>query len=65
MLSIGLMVMVAQHTHKPQPDSPAPHFAIRLDKAPRWPETAVRGGVLSLLVSFVVLTLTCLLIAGN
>lgn len=63
LLSIGLMAMVAQHTCKPQPDSPAPHFVIRLDNAPRWPETVMRGGVLCLLVSFVVLTATCILIA--
>ncbi|HKT94997.1 MAG TPA: hypothetical protein VJS30_00485 [Paraburkholderia sp.] len=63
MLSIGLMAMVAQHTRKPQPDSPAPHFAIHFENAPRWPETVLRGGILCLLVSFVVLSATCILIA--
>jgi hypothetical protein len=63
LLCIGLMVLIAQHTHRPQPDSSASHFAIRFDRAPRWPETVLRGGTLCLLVSFVVLTATCILIA--
>lgn len=64
LLAIGLMAMIAQHTHKPRPDAYAP-FAIHFESAPRWPETMLRGGVLCLLVSFVVLTATCILIAGS
>ena len=64
LLCIGLMAMIAQHTHKPQPDLSAPPFAIRVGTPPRWPETVLRGGLMCLLVSFVVLTLTCVLIAG-
>ncbi|QBQ98004.1 hypothetical protein [Paraburkholderia pallida] len=63
LLCIGLMAMIAQHTQKPQLDSSASPYAIRLDAAPRWPETVVRGGFICLLVSFVVLTVTCMLIA--
>ena len=66
LLSIGLMAMIAQHTHKPQPapSTPSvPHFAIRLGGTPRWSETMLRGGILCLLVSFVVLSATCILIA--
>ncbi|WP_322061903.1 hypothetical protein [Paraburkholderia sp. J63] len=63
LLSIGLMAMVAQHTHKPRPDASASPYAIQLDSTPGWPETVLRGGVMSLLASFVVLALTCMLIA--
>lgn len=64
LLSIGLIAMIAQHTHKPpRVDSPAPAFAIRLGRAPHWPETLLRGGAMGLLLSFVVLTITCVLIA--
>ncbi|MFX1803108.1 hypothetical protein PWR66_05530 [Paraburkholderia sp. A1RO-5] len=55
LLAIGLMAMIAQHTHKPRPEPNAPHFAIHPGHAPRWAETILRGGVLCLLASFVVL----------
>ncbi|CAM2189958.1 Protein-export membrane protein SecG [Paraburkholderia sacchari] len=64
LLAIGLMAMIAQHTNKPRPEFKAPHFAIHFDNAPRWPETLLRRGILCLLVSFVILTATCILIAG-
>ncbi|CAB3799463.1 hypothetical protein LMG28688_04945 [Paraburkholderia caffeinitolerans] len=64
LLAIGLMAMIAQHTHKPRPEANVP-FAIHFESGPRWPETMLRGGVLCLLASFVVLTATCILIAGN
>lgn len=63
LLSIGLMAMIAQHTHKPQPDASASPYSIHLDNGPRWPESVLRGGVISLLASFVVLAATCILIA--
>lgn len=62
LLSIGLMAMVAQHTHKPQPDASASPYAIQLQNGPGWPETVLHGGVMCLLASFVVLALTCILI---
>lgn len=63
LLCIGLVAMIAQHTHRPQPvPSPLPN-AVQLDNAPRWPETILRGGIMCLLVSFVVLAVTCILIA--
>ncbi|WP_321814667.1 MULTISPECIES: hypothetical protein [unclassified Paraburkholderia] len=65
LLCIGLMALIAHHTHTPQTDHASEAFAIRFDNAPRWPETVMRGGALCLLISFVVLTATCLLIAGN
>jgi hypothetical protein len=68
LLCIGLMSLIAHHTAAPRADQrvdqPAAHFAIRFDNAPRWPETVLRGGTVCLLVSFVLLTATCLLIAG-
>ncbi|POR46207.1 hypothetical protein B0G62_12656 [Paraburkholderia eburnea] len=64
LLCIGLMSLIAHHTHVRQADPSMPHLAIRFDDTPRWPETVLRGGMISLLVSFVFLTVTCLLIAG-
>jgi hypothetical protein len=65
LLCIGLMALIAHHTHTPQTDQAAEAFAIRFDNAPRWPETAMRGGMMCLLISFVILTATCLLIASH
>jgi hypothetical protein len=64
LLCIGLMSLIAHHTHAPQTDRSMPSFAIRFDQTPRWPETVLRGGAICLLVSFVLLTAICLLIAG-
>ncbi|WP_027815135.1 hypothetical protein [Paraburkholderia bannensis] len=64
LLCIGLMSLIAHHTHVPQADHSTPHLAVRFDDAPRWPETVLRGGTVCLLISFVILTVTCLLIAG-
>jgi hypothetical protein len=64
LLCIGLMALIAHHTAAPRADHTSAHFAIRFDDAPRWPETVLRGGAVCLLVSFVLLTATCLLIAG-
>jgi hypothetical protein len=63
LLCIGLLALIAHHTHRPQPDSSAAHFAVRFDREPRWPEAVMRGGAMCLLISFVVLTATCILIA--
>ncbi len=70
LLCIGLMALIAHHTATPrvahcadQTESAA-SFAIRFDDAPRWPETVLCGGTVCLLVSFVLLTATCLMIAG-
>ncbi|WP_322043115.1 hypothetical protein [Paraburkholderia sp. J67] len=65
LLCIGLMSLIAHHTHTPQAESSAPQLSIRIDNTPGWPETVMRGGTLCLLISFVLLTATCLLIAGN
>lgn len=64
LLCIGLMSLIAHHTHVRQADPSMPHLAIRFDDTPRWPEAVLRGGTICLLVSFVFLTVTCLLIAG-
>lgn len=64
LLCIGLMSLIAHHTAAPRVDQSAAHFAIRFDDAPRWPETVLCGGTVCLLISFVLLTATCLLIAG-
>ncbi|WP_321964948.1 hypothetical protein [Paraburkholderia sp. J7] len=67
LICVGLMSFVAHYTHAPQTQSPGPNLAIhpeRPEHAPRWPDATVRIGTLALLVSFVVLTGACLLIAG-
>ncbi|WP_321841811.1 hypothetical protein [Paraburkholderia bannensis] len=64
LLCIGLMSLIAHHTHVPHADHSTPHLAVRFDDTPRWPETVLRGGAVCLLISFVILTATCLLIAG-
>ncbi|WP_321889837.1 hypothetical protein [Paraburkholderia bannensis] len=64
LLCIGLMSLIAHHTHVPHADHSTPHLAVRFDDTPRWPETVLRGGTVCLLISFAILTATCLLIAG-
>lgn len=64
LLCIGLMSFVAHYTHAPQTQAPGPDLAIRPERGPSWPDATVRIGTVALLVSFVVLTGACLLIAG-
>jgi hypothetical protein len=64
LICIGLMTFVAHYTHAPQPQAPGPNLAVDPALAPRWPDATVRVGTLVLLISFVVLTGVCLLIAG-
>lgn len=64
LICIGLMSFVAHYTHAPQTQAPGPNLTLRPERALRWPDAAVRLGTVALLVSFVVLTGACLLIAG-
>ncbi|MCP3713384.1 hypothetical protein M3I54_42160 [Paraburkholderia sp. CNPSo 3274] len=64
LICIGLMSFVAHYTHAPRPQAPGPNFAVRPERAPRWPDATVRIGTVALLASFLVLTGACLLIAG-
>ncbi|MEM5312886.1 hypothetical protein [Paraburkholderia sp. JHI869] len=64
LICIGLMSFVAHYAHAPQPEAPGPNFVVRLERAPGWPDATVRIGTVALLVSFLVLTGACLLIAG-
>ena len=64
LICIGLMSVVAHYTHAPQTQPPGPNLTLRPERALRWPDAAVRLGTVALLVSFVVLTGACLLIAG-
>jgi hypothetical protein len=63
LISIGLMAVVAHYV-------PASKAAVRLPRVVRvpaahWPEFILRGGIVCLLVSFVVLIATCCLIASE
>jgi hypothetical protein len=63
LVSIGLMTVVAHFV-------PARKAVMRLPRGirvptPHWPEFVLRGGVVCLLVSFVVLIATCCLIASE
>lgn len=64
LICFGLMSFVAHYTHAPQPQVPGPNLVVDLERAPRWPDTTVRIGTLTLLVSFVLLTGAALMIAG-
>jgi hypothetical protein len=64
LICIGLMVFVAHYTHAPHTQAPGPNLAVDPARASSWPDATVRAGTLALLVSFVVLTGACLLIAG-
>ncbi len=62
LICISLMAMVAQYM-------PASSRAVRLPRAvhvpaPHWPDFMLRGGLVCLLVSFVVLIATCCMIAS-
>ncbi|HTR10792.1 MAG TPA: hypothetical protein VMJ11_29890 [Paraburkholderia sp.] len=65
LICIGLMSFVAYYRHAPQAPAPGPNFAADFvpEHMPRWPDTTVRVGMLTLLVSFVVLSVACLRIA--
>jgi hypothetical protein len=59
-LCTGVMALIAHHAHRPQAVTSAQPFAIRFNRAPRWPEVAIGGGVMCLIVSFVAFTAICL-----
>ncbi|WP_233881054.1 hypothetical protein [Paraburkholderia flagellata] len=65
LICICLMSFVAHYTHAPQTQAPpGPNLTLRPERAPCWPDATVRIGTVALLVSFLVLTGACLLIAG-
>jgi hypothetical protein len=64
LICIGLMTFVAHYTYAPQPQAPGPNLTVDVTRTPLWPDATVRLGTLALLVSYVVLTGVCLLIAG-
>ncbi|HEY4802085.1 MAG TPA: hypothetical protein VIH96_05645 [Paraburkholderia sp.] len=63
LLSIGMMSFVAQYARARQPEAPRPGPVRYPERAPVWPDATLRIGTVALLVSFVVLTGACLLIA--
>ncbi|CAG9238066.1 conserved hypothetical protein [Paraburkholderia tropica] len=66
LLCIGLMAVLAHHSHVPRTDPLTADLSFGIvDQAPHWPEVAVRGGFICLLVSFVALTATCILIMSS
>jgi len=66
LLCIGLMAVLAHHSKAPCTDPAMADLSFGVvDQAPAWPEFAVRGGFICLLVSFVMLTATCLLIVSS
>ena len=64
LICICLMSFVAHYTRAPQTQAPGPNLTLRPERAPRWPDATVRIGTVAMLVSFLVLTGACLLIAG-
>jgi hypothetical protein len=64
LICIGLMSFVAHYRLAPQLQAPGPNFAVGPERTPRWPDATLRIGTVGLLVSFLVLTGACLLIAG-
>ncbi|MBN3813015.1 hypothetical protein [Paraburkholderia sp. Ac-20347] len=66
LLCIGLMAVLAHHSQAPRTDPAMADLSFGVvDQMPAWPEFAVRGGFICLLVSFVTLMATCLLIVAS
>ena len=64
LICVGLMSFVSHYRLASQPQTPGPNFAFGPERTPRWTDATLRIGTVGLLVSFLVLTGACLLIAG-
>lgn len=65
LVCVGLMAIVAHYAPAYGSGSPAPRAVRARVPAAHWPEFLLRGGLVCLLVSFVVLAFTCTLIASE
>lgn len=65
LVCIGLVAIVTHHAPAYSAGSPAPRAVRARVPAAHWPEFLLRGGLVGMLVSFVVLAFTCTLIASE